>query len=336
MFWRPTLAIVLCLTAGVASAGPEVAIREFASAQIKKGVRVVGMGGDGATGGNYALNWKDTSTALVDYGGTFFSDTGNDLHFVAAGFTAPSFWNGTAFYIIAMAEWASDLKLRLTSPAFARGANFLAQASDQAVFIKLARPLGHGVSVGILLGWERSSLSAVEREAGGALTYTTPGLPSAGGGLTWEPSRWLLVGARFLLNNDWETRSDAIGSKSGWYHSWEWRFGVSVRAWRGALFDIGYVGLWRGSAVDGTERFEHAIAVGYEQELWPRHLTVRVGWNETSPTAGLSLRAGRLRFDAAYVYKLGVARTNGLFGSVGHSILSTITIDFAARSGSAR
>jgi hypothetical protein len=36
-------------------AGPETALREFAGGQVKKGVRTIGMGGDGATTGNYAL-----------------------------------------------------------------------------------------------------------------------------------------------------------------------------------------------------------------------------------------------------------------------------------------
>lgn len=34
---------------------PEFSLREFASGQIKKGVRSIGMGGDGATWGNYSL-----------------------------------------------------------------------------------------------------------------------------------------------------------------------------------------------------------------------------------------------------------------------------------------
>ena len=43
---------------------PEISIREFASGQIKKGVRSIGMGGDGATNGNYSMVWKDSATAL--------------------------------------------------------------------------------------------------------------------------------------------------------------------------------------------------------------------------------------------------------------------------------
>jgi hypothetical protein len=144
-------------------------------------------------------------------------------------------------------------------------------------------------------------------------------------------TRWLLAGARFLLNNDWETRTDARSDASGWYHSWEWRLGLSVRVWRGGLFDVGYVGLWRGSAVDGTATIEHALVAGHEQELWPRHLIARVGWNETSPTAGLTARFWRLKLDVAYVYKLGVDRTNGVFGHVDHSLLASLILDYALR-----
>src|ERR1700745_4160429 len=63
---------------------PELAIREFSSSQIKKGVRSIGFGGDGATWGNYGLVWKDAGTALVDYGDTSYTN-GNDFHFAAAG-----------------------------------------------------------------------------------------------------------------------------------------------------------------------------------------------------------------------------------------------------------
>ncbi len=328
---RAAATLIFFLIASPALAGPEVALREFSSSQIKKGVRVLGLGGDGATWGNYSLNWKDASTALVDYGGTFFTDTGNDIHFVAAGYTTPSFWHGTALYVIAMAEWASDLKLHLKSPAFPTGADLRGEASDQAVFIKIARPLGRGVSIGVLLGWERSALSSVDPSGGGFLNYATPGLPAVGGGVTWEASRWILLGARFLLNNDWETRTDAKSSASGWYHSWEWRLGISVRVWRGALLDLGYVGLWRGSAVDGTATVEHALLAGYEQELWPGHLIVRAGWNETSPTAGLTARFWRLKLDVAYVYDLGVKRTNGVFGNTDHSLLVSLIFDYARR-----
>ena len=51
----------LCLAAvpTIAHAGPETSLREFASGQIKKGVRSIGMGGDGATLGNCALVFRD-------------------------------------------------------------------------------------------------------------------------------------------------------------------------------------------------------------------------------------------------------------------------------------
>jgi hypothetical protein len=81
-----------------------------------------------------------------------------------------------------MAEWASDLELRLKSPAFPTGADLRGEGSDQAVFLKLAKPIGHGVSLGVLLGWERSALTSIDPISGGYLNYTTPGLPAFGGG----------------------------------------------------------------------------------------------------------------------------------------------------------
>jgi hypothetical protein len=54
----------------LAQAAPELAMRDFASGQVKKGVRSIGFGGDGATWGNYALVWKDAGGALADYSDT--------------------------------------------------------------------------------------------------------------------------------------------------------------------------------------------------------------------------------------------------------------------------
>src|SRR5579863_5956733 len=81
---------------------PETAMREFASGQIKKGVRSIGMGGDGATWGNYALVYRDTDTALFDAGEVHFSDTGNTFGFTAVGATSPPFWGDAAFYVIGL------------------------------------------------------------------------------------------------------------------------------------------------------------------------------------------------------------------------------------------
>lgn len=80
---------------------PELAMRDLSSGQIKKGVRSIGFGGDGATWGNYSLVWKDAGTALVDYGDTSYTND-NDFHFVALGATTPSLWHGLAIYVIAM------------------------------------------------------------------------------------------------------------------------------------------------------------------------------------------------------------------------------------------
>ena len=62
-----TIALSLALLALPAHAGPETALREFAGGQVKKGVRTIGMGGDGATTGNYALVYKDAGGAIFDH-----------------------------------------------------------------------------------------------------------------------------------------------------------------------------------------------------------------------------------------------------------------------------
>src|ERR1700756_4001686 len=79
--------VVLAATPAHAQS-PELSLRELASGQIKKGVRSIGFGGDGATWGNYALVYRDANGALVDYGLTQYSN-GNQFTFTAVGATSP-------------------------------------------------------------------------------------------------------------------------------------------------------------------------------------------------------------------------------------------------------
>ena len=74
---RLTLFLVIAFAYGFTdlarAQSPELAMRDFSSGQIKKGVRSIGFGGDGATWGNYGLVWQDANTAVLDYGDTRFT-----------------------------------------------------------------------------------------------------------------------------------------------------------------------------------------------------------------------------------------------------------------------
>jgi hypothetical protein len=327
--------VAVALSSRLARGGPETAMREFASSQVQKGMRVLGMGGDGATQGNYSLIYRDAGGALVDYGITYFADTGNTFHFVAAGVTTPTFWHGAAFYLVVMDEWASGLHLRLQSPAFLSGADLVGEGSDQVVSAKFSKPLPRGFAIGITVGWERSALVAVDPAGGGSVTYTTTYLPSAGIGLTWEATRWLLAGVRLRMTNDWETRRDTVSVTHGWLGNLEVRAGVSVRPWKGAILDLGYVGLWRVSEIANTRTFAHAVVAGYEQTLARDHLQLRVGWNESAPTGGFSIKVRPFKLDVVYVYQLSVDRTAGVFGTQDHSVMATLNLDYLWRSRAA-
>jgi hypothetical protein len=139
---------------------PELAMRDFSSGQIKKGVRSIGFGGDGATWGNYSLVWKDPGIALADYGDTSYTND-NDFHFVAIGATTPSLWHSLAIYVIAMREQTNNIQLNLKSPGFGDApVPMVGHGTDDAVFSKIAMPLGHGISAGILLSHETSHFDA--------------------------------------------------------------------------------------------------------------------------------------------------------------------------------
>jgi hypothetical protein len=86
---------LLSPAASLAQASPELAMRELASGQVKKGVRSIGFGVDGATWGNYGLVWKDAGGALINYADTRFTNA-NDFHFAAVGATTPLLWHDLA------------------------------------------------------------------------------------------------------------------------------------------------------------------------------------------------------------------------------------------------
>ncbi len=326
-------AIIGCWIAGswaaVRAQSPELTMRDFASGQIKKGVRSIGFGGDGATWGNYGLVWKDADTALLDYGQTSYTN-GNDFHFVAAGATTPPLWQGLAIYLIAMNESSDTLHLRLKSPGLGPAPTpVMGHGADNALFSKVAVPLGHGVSAGVLVSYERSHFDASSADSPAqAVRYQTVWRPSGGFGVAWQPSKMFLFGFRALLSNDQEQREDPAGSREGMARSSEYRLGGSVAPWSGALIDIGGTRLDKSNSLAGSHSVAYEPNLGFEQALWSRHLTLRFGVDETSPTAGLSLRYLPVNVDIAYVRNMARARVGELFGDHSDSIVATFTIDY--------
>ncbi len=336
---RPSCFVVILLaTARVALAqSPELSMREFASGQIKKGVRSIGFGGDGATWGNYGLVYRAHDTAVLDAGVTAYTN-GNVFEFTAVGITSPPLWHGLAIYALGLAQTATNIRLGLHDDTYgpdalpARG-----DGGDELVAIRVAMPLGAGVSIGIQLTYEVSHFDALLDEQGAAIRYRTQWRPSGGVGIAWMPSPRLLFGTRVILNHDEEEREDAAGTVHGLYRNYEFRAGGSVSPWRGALFDVGGTVLYRDNALSGAESVVGGANVGFEQAFWNRAFVVRAGVDECqlgfgaacTATAGMSVRAGPLDLDLAYLYNLGDARIGTLFGAHSHSVLATFTLDYA-------
>lgn len=308
---------------------PELSLREFASGQIKKGVRSIGMGGDGATWGNYSLVYRDSSTALLDAGATRYPNN-NQFGFSAVGVTLPPFRNGLTVYGIALSQYASDIATTLKYP----GSKNLPDAvhgdgNNQAIFIKAAMPLGKGFSGGILLSYERSQFDAhSDKVIGQYVNYQTRWVPSGGFGVTWQPSKRILVGFRGLFNNDNEHRSDNTGSQTGSNNTQEYRLGVSVGLWQGALVDVGGNIRHRSNRLFNTMNTATEPNLGFEQNLWHRHFSFRFGVDETSGTGGISLRFNPVIVDVAYVHNLAAERVGTLFGATSNSVLTTLVFDF--------
>jgi hypothetical protein len=311
------------------SQNPEFSLREFASGQIKKGVRSIGMGGDGATWGNYSLVWKDSSTALLDVGSTQYNNN-NKFSFTAVGVTLPSFKNGLTIYAIALSQYASGIATNLKYPGSAGLTDAVhGDGNNQSVFIKAAMPLGAGVSIGLLLSYERAQFDAVsDQTIGQYVRYQTGWLPSGGFGLTWQPSKRVLMGFRALFNNDTEKRIDNVGVSRGMNNTQEYRLGMSVGLWQGALVDVGGNIRHKSNQIYNVHSTTTEPNLGFEQNLWQRHFAFRFGVDETSQTAGISLRLSPIVIDLAYVHNLAKERVGTIFGTNSHSILSTLLFDF--------
>ena len=321
----------LAISPAISQTSPELAMRDFSSGQIKKGVRSIGFGGDGATWGSYGLVWKDAGTALVDYGDTSYSN-GNDFHFEAVGATTPPLWHDLAIYLIAMTETTNELDLRLKSPGLGPApAPVSGHGRDNALFSKIALPLSHGVSAGVLLSYETSHFDAASVSTpDNTVRYETSWRPSGGLGIAWQLNKRLLFGFRALLNNDLERRTDFAGTREGIARSAELRLGGSISPWDGALIDVGGTRLEKKNAIAGTRSTTHEPNLGFEQALLSRHLTLRLGVDETSPTAGVSVKMAPFNLDVAYVRNMARSRVGELFGTRSNSILATFTLDYEA------
>jgi hypothetical protein len=328
------LLAILYVPSRARAQSPELSMREFSSGQIKKGVRSIGFGGDGATWGNYGLVYRDADTALVDVGVTDYTN-GNVFTFTAVGATTPPIWHGLAIYLIALSQHAEDIHLSLSSPGLGPGPRaVIGSGADQALFSKIAAPLGHGFSAGILLSYELSQFSAatpIGDPAPGAVHYATRWRPSGGFGVVWQPGPRVLVGTRVILNHDQEIRTDALGVTEGLARSYEFRLGGSVVPWPGGILDVGGTELYRRNGLTGITTTALHPNLGFEQTLPGNTVVVRAGIDETSYGGGITLRRRPLQLDVAYVYDLGRARVGPLFGTTSNSVLATLTFDMSWR-----
>ena len=318
-----------CIPAKCYGQSPELSLREFASGQIKKGVRSIGMGGDGATWGNYALVWADTNTALVDAGISNYTNS-NSFSFTAVGVNTPNLWRGLAVYAIALSQYAGDIATSLRSPGLGSSAtNVHGDGNNQAVFVKAAMPMGKGFSAGVLLSYERSQFNAVaDNNTGDYVRYQTGWLPSGGLGVTWQPVKRLLVGVRALFNNDMERRADKKGTTEGLNAVSEYRLGASVGLWKGALIDLGGNARFRANKIYNTSHTDIQPNVGFEQNLYDRHFAFRAGIDESSAAGGISVRFRPVIIDVAWVNNLGKVRLGDLFGSSSNSLIATFIFNY--------
>jgi hypothetical protein len=190
-------------------------------------------------------------------------------------------------------------------------------------------PRGHGCSAGVLVSYERSQFDAVsDHTAGQYVNYKTGWVPSGGFGVTWQPSKRFLFGFRALFNNDDEKRTDDLGVTTGTNNTQEYRLGMSVGLWQGALVDVGGNVRHKYNQLYNVRNTATEPNLGFEQNLWRRHFAFRFGVDETSETGGISIRLSPLIVDIAYVHNLALERVGTVFGPRSNSVLATVVFDY--------
>lgn len=323
------LSFTFCfLSFPITAQSPEISLREFASGQIKKGVRSIGIGGDGATGGNYSLVYRDSATALIDAGFTQYTN-GNSFSFTGVAAATPGLWRGLTVYAIEISQLANNIGLNLKYPAAGNIAVPVhGDGSNQAIFIKVAMPVAKGFSVGLLLSYEHSQFSAISDDAKTAVRYQTGWLPSGGFGVTYEPDKKLLIGFRALINRDNETRFDNFGSAQGMNLTQEYRLGILYVIWKGGFLDIGGNLRKRMNDLNGSNASALNPNIGFEQNFYNKHLAIRTGLDETSYTAGFSIRFHPMVLDVVYVNNVGIERVGTLFGTNSNSLIATLVFNY--------
>lgn len=314
--------------ASSAAAGPETALREFAGGQVKKGVRTIGMGGDGATTGNYALVYKDAGGAIFDEGIAHFTDTGSTFTFSAVGFTTPTFWDDAAFYVIALGQNGTGARVWDLTPASAGKPPSRGNLADTSIFVKFAKPITSTLSLGLMGAFELSQAALIPDNGAPPIQFNTSYLPSGGLGVHWHPDDRWQFGVRLILNHDNETRRQGSASTTGFLRSYEYRLGGAYSPWKGGLVDVGAVALDRSNTLEHTTTFALNPTLGIEQALVPKRVWARGGLDETTWTTGMSVAAGPFKIDLAYLYNLAAERTADVFGKRNTSLIGTLGFDY--------
>lgn len=320
--------LALVVAPRIAKAGPETALREFAGGQVKKGVRTIGMGGDGATTGNYALVYRDAGGAIFDQGFVRFQDTGNLFTFSAVGFTTPAFWKDAAFYMIALGQQGNHVRVWDFTPPSAGKPPSVGDVSDTSLFLKFAKPVGKAWSIGFMWAFELSQATLLPNDGGPPIEFHTSYLPSGGAGVHFHPDAHWQVGARVILNHDRETRTGDGASKSALLRSYEYRLGVAYSPWAGTLLDVGGDALDRSNGLEGTSSLDFHPTVGAEQALVAKRVWARAGLDETTWTTGMSVAGGPFKIDLAFLRNLAAARTADVFGKRNTSLIMTLGFDY--------
>jgi hypothetical protein len=84
--------------------------------------------------------------------------------------------------------------------------------------------------------------------------------------------------------------------------------------------------------IAGTHFVKTFPNLGFEQNLFNNAFSFRFGLDETSPTAGITLKYKPWRLDVAYVHDMALGRAGEVFGTTSDSVILSLTWDYSGLS----
>ena len=110
------------------------------------------------------------------------------------GQPSPARRSPAAFYVIALSQRASDVRVWTLTPHSLNKPASTGNLADSSLFVKFAKPLSSTLSVGFMGAFEQSDALLLPDNGATPIRFATSYLPSGGLGVHWHPDKYWQAG----------------------------------------------------------------------------------------------------------------------------------------------